>query len=89
MEDRKLATIRKWVAQKGWGIANAPYSSTEIPKRYFVHISNAPEDSQLRIGVRISFIEGPARHTGELPTALEVEVVPVPPPQPQKDGGAL
>jgi len=76
MSDRKIATIRKFVSQKGWGIANGPYVHGEIPKRYFVHVANCDAWQLLGIGVRISFIEGPARHTGELPSALEIEIVP-------------
>jgi hypothetical protein len=74
------ATIRQWVSAKYWGIANERITAGVTPRRFFVHGSKAltPEVAeQLGVGVRILFVEGAPRQSGELAAALEIELAPV------------
>ncbi|MFZ0232407.1 MAG: hypothetical protein WA306_09330 [Candidatus Acidiferrales bacterium] len=74
---RKTATIRRWYGT--YGIAHAFVSPTTPPNKYFVHNNNRKDPSAvLAISIQISFVEGPSRNQGELPQALEIDVVSVP-----------
>jgi hypothetical protein len=75
--NKKKATIRRWIADRRFGFCNYYTSEGELQK-YFVHYKNAttPEVGlALGLGVRILFVDGPARTEGELPTALEIEIL--------------
>jgi hypothetical protein len=74
---RKIATIRRWYGT--YGIAHAFVSPTIPPQKYFIHNNNRKDPAAvLAIGVQISFVEAPSRNQGELPQALEINVVSVP-----------
>lgn len=74
--DRKTATIRKWCGT--WGVANEMSSSgpNTAPRKYFVHQNNLRDKTRvLALGSYISFNHGEPRAAGELPQALEIEIV--------------
>ena len=67
--------VRKWVEGKGWGIVNSYRVGGDLQK-YFLHISSVLSTSATpTMGSRVLFIEGAPRSDGELPVALEVEVI--------------
>jgi len=67
--------VRKWVGEKGWGLINS-YAPGGILQKYFVHITSlVPTSATPALGCRVLFVEGPPRSDGELPVALEVEVI--------------
>jgi hypothetical protein len=73
--EKKCGHIRKWVAGTGWGIVNS-YSVGGVLQKYFLHITAFLNTSATpSMGSRVLFVEGPARTEGELPVALEVEVI--------------
>jgi hypothetical protein len=72
--DRKAATIRKWYGT--WGIAHSFVSPSIPPRKFFIHINNLQSPAVLDLGVEISFVEGAPRTVKELPTALEIGVMP-------------
>jgi len=82
MSNRLIGTIRRAMPEKGWAICNSYGGISGNPVKYFVHISNFIQDADagtvLACGVRISFVPGEPRSKGELPVALQVEVVPTP-----------
>jgi hypothetical protein len=81
-DSRLLGTIRRAMPERGFAIANVYTGTSTQPIKYFVHISNFIQDSDagtvLACGVRISFVPGAPRSTGELPVALQIEIIPAP-----------
>jgi hypothetical protein len=73
---RLEGVIRKWVPEGHWGIVHSYSRGSNSPEKFFVHASKASEGAVLDIAVRISFVAGPPRRKGDLPAALEIEVVP-------------
>jgi hypothetical protein len=82
---RLEGVIRKWVPEGHWGIAHSYTNRTNAPEKFFVHINKASADAELDLGVRISFEPGEPRRKGDLPAALEIEVVPVQTPSALSD----
>ena len=75
--NRKTATLRRWY-DNTWSIAYETSSSTATapPRKYFVHRANLRDKTAaLAPSVCISFVQGEPRTAGELPQALEIEVV--------------
>ena len=81
---RRTGVIRRWVVSGGWGAYS--YSGENVaPQKFFVHFSNAPQGAELDLGIKISFVPGPARSKADLPAALEIQVVSA---RPTTHGGA-
>jgi hypothetical protein len=71
--------VRKWV-DNSWGIAHSYSRSTDAPEKFFVHKTKLTDASAtLDAGVRISFEIGPVRRKGDLPPAIDIEIVPMRP----------
>jgi hypothetical protein len=73
MDIKNVATIRKWVGERGWGIANS-YDKHGVIQKVFVHVSNVVS-GEPKLGARIWFVQGPPRSEYDLPVALQIEVV--------------
>jgi hypothetical protein len=76
---RKTGFIRRWY--NSWGIAHETGNATpnDPPQKFFVHRNNQQDKTaSLAIGVKISFTAGAPRGVGELPQALDIEVVALP-----------
>jgi hypothetical protein len=88
---RMTGRITKWIPESGWGICNSYSNGTNAPERFFLHISRFAPDAQVEYGIKISFEPGPPRRKNDLPTALEIEIMPAQtapaPPQSSNDGG--
>jgi hypothetical protein len=75
MSDRITGFIRLCKPERGWGICNS-YSVDKVLSKYFVHSSNFRSPTTLASGMQVSFVIGAPRSVGELPTALEIAIVP-------------
>jgi hypothetical protein len=73
---KKKGTIRKWIEEGSWGIVNSYTNGVSAPQRYFVHASRVTSGGHPTLGCQILFKEGSPRNPSELPTALEIEVLP-------------
>jgi hypothetical protein len=74
-QERKEGTIRRWIAEKGWGIINSYNKGGDLQK-YFCHVKEFVATSATpEMGSRVSFVPGPARTANELPTAQQAEVI--------------
>ena len=74
--NRKTATLRRWYGT--WGVAHELSSSSPNtpPRKYFIHQANLRDKTTaLTLGMCISFVQGEPRTAGELPQAMEIEVV--------------
>jgi hypothetical protein len=81
MSEQRTGRIVKWVgdSSKGWGLINSYRPGVTMPDKFFVHASWVKTNSLMFAGLRVTFTPGPSRTEKELPTALEVHVMEVPP----------
>lgn len=75
VQEQFRGKIIRWVDQSHWGIANYYIHGEASPRKTFIHISKVISDEKPQMGSRIAFNVGPARFAGELPAALNVEVI--------------
>jgi hypothetical protein len=72
---KTTGTIRRWISEKGWGMAHVYTPGVAEPQKFFVHVSNLlSSDLVLAVGSRITFLVGPPRTAGEFPVALQIEL---------------
>lgn len=75
---KTIGTLRRWIPNKGWGIAHVYAPGAVEPEKFFVHVNNRlSADLVLAVGSRIQFLVGPPRTAGEFSVALEIELAPV------------
>jgi hypothetical protein len=71
---KTIGTIRRWAGS--WGFCNVYKDANGAPLRFFVHRSKLVNLADvLDFDIRIAFVEGAPRRLGELPQALEIEIV--------------
>ena len=68
--DRKTGTVYSSNVIRGWA-----FITVTPQERYFAHISEIKTDKMLEIGQAVSFTTAPPRKEGQLPCAIDVQLV--------------
>ena len=72
---KSVGVVRRWHEELNWGIINS-YDSEGSLQKYFFHKKRVLESSAIPlIGDRVSFNPAPPRSKGDLPAAVDVEVI--------------